>query len=79
MGLPTKQQHDLACRLLRLEQQLKAYEEIHAEELAELWQALNEWKRELTGILSDQPLMGQPLHKRASDREKVRRRTSKKN
>ena len=42
---------DIACRLLRFEQQLKAYEKLHADELAELWRTLNECKQ-LIAVLS---------------------------
>lgn len=45
------QQAELARRLLRLEQQLLAYEKLHADELAELWRTLNECKREITAAL----------------------------
>jgi len=44
---------DLACHLLRVEQQLLAYQQLHKEELAELWQTLNECKRAITTTLSD--------------------------
>ena len=39
------QTDDLACRLLRLEQQLLAYERLHAGEMAELWKILDQCKR----------------------------------
>ncbi len=44
---------DLACRLLRVEQQLIAYQKLHTDELAELWQTLNECKQAIAAILSD--------------------------
>lgn len=77
MGIPTTQLDDLACRLLKFEQQLKAYEKLHAEEVAELWQTLNEWKREITDGLSNQPSVEQPAHERVSDQDKDKRGTSK--
>ncbi len=43
----------LAGRVLKLEQQLAAYEKLHAGELAELWQALNECKRAIAADLLD--------------------------
>ena len=46
--------HDLACRLLKVEQQLKAYEKLHTGELAELWQALNECKAAVADVISSQ-------------------------
>ncbi len=48
---------DLACRLLKFEQQLKAYEKLHATELAELWQALNDCKEAVTAIASSDELV----------------------
>ncbi len=50
--IPSVPPDDVACRLLKLEQQLRAYEALHAGELAELWQNLNECKRALTSIIS---------------------------
>jgi hypothetical protein len=44
---------DLAGRILKLEQQLEAYERLHGGELAELWQALNECKRAIANDLPD--------------------------
>lgn len=41
---------DIACRLLRFEQQLKAYEKLHADELAELWRTLNECKQLIAAL-----------------------------
>ncbi len=43
---------DLACQLLKFEQELKAYEKLHATELAELWQALNDCKETVAAIVS---------------------------
>lgn len=43
---------DLACRLLRVEQQLIAYQKLHTDELAELWQTLNECKQAIAATLS---------------------------
>lgn len=43
---------DLASRLLKFEQQLQAYQKLHGDELAELWQTLNECKREIAIALS---------------------------
>lgn len=51
------QTDDLACRLLTFEQQLKSYEKLHATELAELWQVLNDCKHTLAGILSSNELV----------------------
>jgi hypothetical protein len=45
---------DLAARLLRLEQQLQAYRKLHSEELAELWRALDEYKRDFAAALPDE-------------------------
>lgn len=47
------QLNDLAGRLLRYELQLEAYQKLHADEIAELWQALNECKREIAAALPD--------------------------
>lgn len=48
--------HELACRLLKLEQQLRAYEKLHAGELSELWKNLNECKQAVADIVSsDEP------------------------
>lgn len=41
---------DLACQVLKLEQQLEAYQKLHAEELSELWRLLKECKRALAGL-----------------------------
>jgi hypothetical protein len=46
MGQPT----DLAFQVLKLEQQLEAYQKLHAEELGELWRILNECKRTLADL-----------------------------
>jgi hypothetical protein len=48
------QQEELACRILKLEQQLKAYEKLHAEEFAELWKALNDCKQGITALVAPQ-------------------------
>jgi hypothetical protein len=42
---------DIACRLLRVEQSLKAYERLHADELAELWRTLNDCKQLVTVLI----------------------------
>ena len=44
---------DLAYHVLRLEQQLKAYQKLHAEEFEELWRALNEFKKALADLAED--------------------------
>lgn len=44
---------DLASRLLRFEQQLQAYQKLHADELAELWRSLNECKQALAALYED--------------------------
>lgn len=44
---------DLACRLLRVEQQLIAYQKLHTDELAELWQTLDKCKQAIAATLSD--------------------------
>jgi len=49
---------DLACRLLKFEQQLKAYEKLHATELTELWQTLNDCKEAVATIVSSDELAG---------------------
>ncbi len=77
MGSPTTQLDDLACRILKFEQQLKAYEKLHAEEVAELWQTLNEWKREITGYLPNRPPAEQAARERVSDQHEDKRRMSK--
>ncbi len=47
----------LACDLLKLEQRLKAYEKLHANELAEMWHTLNVCKQALADIASaDEPV-----------------------
>lgn len=45
---------ELASRLLRFEQQLKAYQKLHEDELAELWHTLNECKQAIAS-LSQEP------------------------
>jgi hypothetical protein len=58
------QYNDLASRLLRFEQQLTAYQKLHEDELAELWQVLNECKYALVAALpsqdADHHLKGSP-------------------
>ncbi len=44
------QENDVACVLLRLEQQLRAYEKLHSGELAELWRTLDECKQEIAQL-----------------------------
>lgn len=47
----------LACHLLKLEQRLKAYEKLHANELAEMWHTLNVCKQAIADIASaDEPV-----------------------
>ncbi len=46
------QADNIACRLLKFEQQLKAYEKLHAGELTELWQSLNECKQTIASIIA---------------------------
>jgi hypothetical protein len=46
------QQDDLACHLLKLELRLKAYERLHAGELAEMWHTLNVCKQAIAHIAS---------------------------
>jgi hypothetical protein len=41
---------NLACQVLKLEQQLEAYQKLHAEELGELWRTLNACKRALANL-----------------------------
>jgi len=43
----------LAGRLLRLEKQLRAYQKLHEDELAELWQSLNEFKEAIAGLCNE--------------------------
>lgn len=50
--LPRLQEDHIACQLLKFEQQLKAYEKLHAGELTELWQTLNDCKQSLAAIIS---------------------------
>src|SRR5262249_26081845 len=45
----------LASRLLKLEQQLSAYEKLHADELTELRQALDQYKREAANPAASRP------------------------
>jgi hypothetical protein len=47
------QDTEVARRLLKVEQQLLAYQKLHADELDELWQALNDCKRRVTGTVRD--------------------------
>ncbi len=49
---------NLAGRLLRLEQQLKAYQKLHEDELAELWRVLNECKLTVAALeeYTDEPI-----------------------
>ncbi len=44
----------LASRLLTVEQKIEAYQKLHADELAELCQELNECKRQIAVALSAQ-------------------------
>ncbi len=55
--LRATQHDDLACHLLKLEQRLKAYEKLHANELAEMWHTLNVCKQAIADIASaDEPV-----------------------
>ena len=47
------QPSDLASQLLRFEQRLKAYQQLHEDELAELWQVLNECKRTIADLVDE--------------------------
>ena len=51
--IPTLATDQLACQLLKFEQQLTAYEKLHQGELTELWQALNDCKQALVAIVTD--------------------------
>ncbi len=44
---------ELASRLLRFEQQLKAYQKLHEDELAELWLTLNECKQAIATLCQE--------------------------
>ncbi len=44
------QPEELARRLYKIEQQLKAYQKLHAEELTELWQTLNDCKQAIDDV-----------------------------
>lgn len=44
---------ELASRLLRFEQQLKAYQKLHEDELAELWRSLNECKQAVAALCQE--------------------------
>ncbi len=46
------QPEELARRLLKVEQQLKAYQKLHAEEFEELWQTLNDCKQAIADGVS---------------------------
>lgn len=50
--LRATQQDDLACHLLKLEQQLKAYEKLHAGELAEMWHTVDVCKQAIAHIVA---------------------------
>ena len=47
------QLNDIAGRLLQIEQQLMAYQKLHTDELAELWQTLNQCKREIATVMTE--------------------------
>lgn len=49
------QSEKIACNLLKLEQQLLAYQKLHEDELSELWQVLNECKQAITTLNEKQP------------------------
>ena len=70
---------DLAARLLRFEQQLQAYQKLHGDELAELWRALEECKRDLTAALPSEQSNGATYAKSAREaflsEEEVERKT----
>lgn len=58
---------DIACRLLRFEQQLKAYEKLHADELAELWRTLNECKQLIAALSQAAEAPQPPIPTRTQD------------
>jgi hypothetical protein len=70
---------DLAARLLRFEQQLQAYQKLHGDELAELWRALNECKRDLTATLEEErpngTTSGSTAHEEAMKQEESDKET----
>jgi hypothetical protein len=47
------QPDDIASRLLRFEQHLQAYQKLHADELAELWQTLNKCKQAIAALCEE--------------------------
>jgi hypothetical protein len=49
---------DLAGRLLKYELQLEAYQKLHADEIAQLWQALDACKREIVAALPSERTNG---------------------
>jgi hypothetical protein len=69
---------DLAYQVLRLEQQLEAYQKLHAEELGELRQALNACKRQLADLANGPPLDPAPTesvsHERKAQEDRILRR-----
>ncbi len=71
--LPTPQVNQIACQLLKFEQQLKAYEKLHAGELTELWQTLNDCKQALAAIVSASE---SPGSEEAQDSENASSRTN---
>ncbi len=44
------QENEVACQLLKLEQQLRAYQKLHTGELAELWQTLDKCKQAIAQL-----------------------------
>ena len=58
---------DIACRLLRFEQQLKAYEKLHADELAELWRTLNECKQLIAALSQADEAARSPIPTQTQD------------
>ncbi len=51
---------DIAARLIRFEQQLTAYQQLHRDELAELRHALQQFRRDIAAIRPVEPLRGLP-------------------
>ncbi len=54
------QPEELARRLYKIEQQLRAYQKLHAEEFEELWQTLNDCKQAINdvAVLPETPQSG---------------------
>jgi len=60
---------DVAGQVLRFEQRLEAYQKLHADELTELWQVLNECKRAIAALCENEASKSDVVNAASAERD----------